>query len=36
MLWDNQAAIERQGIRTVLGVPLMRGEIALGGTPRLF
>ena len=30
MLWDNQAAIERQGIRTVLGVPLMRGEIALG------
>ena len=30
MLRDNQAAIERQGIRTVLGVPLMRGETALG------
>jgi two-component system, NtrC family, sensor kinase len=27
---DSRPAIERQGIRTVLGVPLMRGEIALG------
>jgi GAF domain-containing protein len=27
---ENRAAIEREGIRTILGVPLLRGDIALG------
>ena len=27
---DSRSAVERQGIRTVLGVPLMRGDTALG------
>ena len=30
VLPDSRLAVERQGIRTVLGVPLMRSEIALG------
>jgi GAF domain-containing protein len=27
---ENRVAIEREGIRTILGVPLLRGDIALG------
>ena len=30
MFPDSKSGIERQGIRTVLGVPLMRGKVALG------